>query len=433
MKIEDIDKEMKEVKASTAAAHSAFQEEDFVTAAKLYSSVAAQLQRVYSADHPDALRFFLLAGDSYFYLDRFSEAADTYLQLQSVVDSHPGASVDRSVLCFKTAKALEKAKRFDEAEKAYGKALDVCNKNLSENHPLLTIVNESFAGFIRHIRKNPQASIAFEERAEDLRERNKNIHGLYENYLEPLKRRAETIRSDNLHARADGRRDCQNPPQQVVFNRRRSEDKDKSTTVKTLKIAAASLIVFVVISIATGLGLRKVSEQQVAEPEEKPVVSSEYRKNLISNGGFEAERGCENTPEHPVFLIGWKKLCDPVRQTRSVSAIGPSDGIQFVNLGWTGEISHVFYTRLGRSYTLLIDVATPAPDENPVVFYSFDAKNWLPINVKVPNSWHTETIHFLGSGNEMVLTIKSGATTGTSERYVDNVRLYQEPGPLDGL
>ncbi len=174
-----------------------------------------------------------------------------------------------------TAKALEKTKRFDEAEKAYGKALEACNKTLSENHLLLT---ESFAGFIRHIRKKTQASIAFEERAEALRERNKDIHGLYENYLEPLKRRTETIHSDNLQAHADGRRESQNLPQQVVFNQRQSVDKDKSTTIKTLKIVAACLTAFVIIGSATGLGLRKMSEQQATAPEKKQLRQTLTRK-----------------------------------------------------------------------------------------------------------------------------------------------------------
>ncbi len=430
MKIDDIDKEMKEVKASTAAAHKAFQEEDFVTAGKLYLSAAALLQRMYPADHPDTLKCFLLAGDSYYFLERFGEAADTYLKLEVIVGNNESAPVDHNVLYFKTAKALEKAKRFDAAETAYSKALAYSEKTLSENHPLLTIINESYSSFMRHIRKNPAAANVYEERAETLRERNKNIHGLYENYLEPLKKRSESVHSANLHARGDGKSSSQSPAQQIVITPQRTE---KADTKKQLKIAAAVVVCFVGLSVIIGLSLRKASEAPPEAAEKKSAPVTGFRMNLMPNGGFEAQRGCKDTPDHPAFLACWQRLRGSVRQTKATGAIGPTDGIQFINLGGQGEISHVFYSEVGRDYTLMIDVAMPAPDKDPVIFYSLDSKNWLPVLVETPNAWHTETIQFKGNGKEMVLTIKAGAPFGISERFVDNVRLYEDASPLDAL
>lgn len=429
MKIEDIDKEMKEVQASTTAAQKAFQEEDYVTAAKVYKAAAAKLRKIYSEDHPDTIKCLLFAGDSFFYLDKFSEAADTYLELEFIVDKHEQAPVDRSVLYFKTAKALEKAKRFDAAQKAYSKAIACGEKTLSENHPLLTIINESFASFLRHVRKNPAAANTYEKRAEELRERNKDIHGLYENYLEPLKKRPESVRNANLHARADGRSTSES--HKIVINK---PTERKSISSKDLKKVAVAVVVFVVISLVVGLSLRQTSVQPDAKVEEKPYVPQPgYDRNLMSNGGFEVERGCVDTPDHPAGLTGWKKVRDRVCLQKAIGLIGPTDGVHFLRLEMFGQVDHEIHTTRGRTYTLLLDVSTPAPDENPVVVYSLDGKTWSPIKVPKANEWHTETIHFKGNGGPMTFSLRAGSETGTTQRFVDNVRLYQDATPQEGF
>lgn len=426
MRMEDIDKEMKGIKASTSAAHKAFQDEDYVTAAKLFLVAAEQLGRIYPPDHPDVLQCFLHAGDSYYYLERFSEAAKTYRELEKTLIQFPDAPVDRPVLSFKIAKALSKSRQFDEAEKAYAKAVEVCESLLPETHPLLTIVNEANAGFVRHVRKNPSGAQLCEQRAQGLRERNKDIHGLYENYLEPLKRKIDlSVSSDRVS-------DNRSSGAYLSPSSRSSEGSDKPRANKTGLIVGAVLAGIVVVGLATGLQFR-IAEETTPEktadgPRPTPALpapdDSQFM-NLISNGSFEADRTCDENNTNCPYLATWIKVKEPAALTKYTNVLGPSNGKQFLNLGETGEISHEIITVPGKSYTLRLDFASPKPAKDGLLSYSLEADRWQTIALGAADQWTSLSIPFIASKKKMILRIAAGPEKDNDQRYLDNVRLFE--------
>lgn len=433
MRMEDIDKEMKGIKASTSAAHKAFQEEDYVSAAKLFLAAADQLGRIYPADHPDVLQCFLQAGDSFYYLERFSEAAKTYADLEKTLIQFPNAPVDRPVLTFKIAKALSKSRQFDEAEKAYEKAVEVCESLLPETHPLLTIVNEAHAGFVRHVRKNPAAAQSFELRAQQLRERNKDIHGLYENYLEPLRRKIDPAHS--IDWGGDSRASGSYAGSSSVFS---NDGGGRPGAMKKGLVVGAVLAGLVVVGLATGMKFRTATETAPAKTggtlrsvPSMPVADDAQFLNLISNGSFEADRTCdENNPNCP-YLATWIKVKEPVTLTKFTNVLGPSNGKQFLNLGESGEITHEIFTEPGKSYTLRMDFATPKPAKEGLLSYSLESGKWEPLPVEAADQWTTLSVPFIAGQKKVILRIAAGPEKGNDQRYLDNVRLFETPAPWD--
>ena len=453
MRMEDIDKEMKGIKASTSAAHKAFQEEDYVTAAKLFLAAADQLGRIYPADHPEVLQCFLQTGDSYYYLERFSEAAKMYADLEKTLIQFPNAPIDRPVLSFKIAKALSKSRQFDEAEKAYENAVEVCESLLPETHPLLTIVNEAHSGFVRHVRKNPAGAQSFEQRAQQLRERNKDIHGLYENYLEPLKRKMDPALSTGRGG--DSRASGSYAGSSSGFS---NDGGGKPGALRKGLIVGAVITGLAVVGLATGLKFRTAEEaapsktsaanispadtslasSSPANTDEAsrsipamPIADDAQFLNLISNGSFEADRTCdENNPNCP-YLATWIKVKEPVTLTKYTNLLGPSNGKQFLNLGETGEITHEIITEPGKSYTLRMDFATPKPAKEGLLSYSLEAGKWEPLPVEAAGQWTMLSVPFIAGQKKITLRIAAGPEKGNDQRYLDNVRMFETPAPWE--
>jgi len=184
MKIEDIDREFKELARSLKEAQQAFSQGNFAQAEPLYKRALELVERSYGEDHADTMLCVQNLADTYYSLRKYKEAVPLFRRLLVIKEKTVGvAHPDVAVCLFKLAKTYEKLGMPREAESIYRRAVRVAEQAYGQDHSFVATILESFAGMLRRAQIRLKEASEMEERVRDIRERLGNPNKLSQNLL----------------------------------------------------------------------------------------------------------------------------------------------------------------------------------------------------------------------------------------------------------
>jgi tetratricopeptide (TPR) repeat protein len=172
MRIEDIDREFRELSRSLKEAQQAFRSGNFAQAEPLYLRALELSERSYGDEHPDTCTCLQNLADTYYSLRRYKDAVPLLRRLLITREKQYGvAHAEVAGVLFKLAKAYEKQGQPQEAESIYRRALRVGEQVYGKESTFVATVLESFAAMLKRAQMRLQEVEQMEERVRDLREK----------------------------------------------------------------------------------------------------------------------------------------------------------------------------------------------------------------------------------------------------------------------
>lgn len=301
MKIEDIEREMREVSQSLKDADQAFNEQNYARAEPLYCKALALLERTFGEEHSDTARCLQTLGDTYFALKRYGDAVPIYLRVSALNERMFGQAPSYvAATHFKLAKSFEKLGKLDQAETFYRRALIDGEKAEGPMSAAVALVLESFAGMLKRARLKLDEADAMLERARSIREKSSAQPGKYSHTL--LEQLADTVSPEEAtkarQARAEEEEEEEDgaPAEELERSgrlkfktterarlQRAADSADRRHSFKTAMIVLVSLVV--VVASASFLIWQYA------------VLNSNNRANLTAGSNQEAQQDAPATNE----------------------------------------------------------------------------------------------------------------------------------------
>ncbi len=170
MKIEDIDREFKELAQSMKDGQTALSEGRFGEAERQYLRAFELSKICYGPDHADALLCLHHLGDAYYGMRKYEQCLETLKQLLAKREKLKCANDQESTaIFFKLAKSHEKLGLIREAESYYRKALKSGEGSYGANHSYIATIMESFAAMLKRAQIHLAEAQRLEERVRDVR------------------------------------------------------------------------------------------------------------------------------------------------------------------------------------------------------------------------------------------------------------------------
>jgi tetratricopeptide (TPR) repeat protein len=170
VKIEDIDREFKELAQSMKDGQNALAEGRFGEAERQYLRAFELAKICYGPDHADALQCLHNLGDAYFGMRKYEKCLDTLQQLLAKREKLKYANDQEATsILFKMAKSNEKLGLIREAESFYRKALKSAEGSCGANQSFPATIMESFAGMLKRAQLHLGEAQQLEERVRDIR------------------------------------------------------------------------------------------------------------------------------------------------------------------------------------------------------------------------------------------------------------------------
>jgi hypothetical protein len=170
MKIEDIDREFKELAQSMKDGQTALSEGRFGEAERQYVRASELAKVCYGPDHADALQCLHHLGDAYYGMRKYEQCLETLKELQAKREKQKFANDRESTaILFKLAKSHEKLGLIREADSYYRKALKSGEASYGASHSFLATIMESFAAMLKRAQIHLAEAQQLEERVRDIR------------------------------------------------------------------------------------------------------------------------------------------------------------------------------------------------------------------------------------------------------------------------
>jgi hypothetical protein len=171
MKIEDIDKEFKELAQSLKDGQAAFVSGHFKEAEPLYARALELLERSYGEEHSDTALCLQNLADCHYNQRKYAEAIPLLRRLLIIKEKHQGVShPDVATTLFKLAKVYEKSGMPKESESFYRRALKVGEQAYGLNHQFVGTILESFSAMLKRAQMRLPEAAQMEERLREMRE-----------------------------------------------------------------------------------------------------------------------------------------------------------------------------------------------------------------------------------------------------------------------
>jgi tetratricopeptide (TPR) repeat protein len=171
MKIEDIDKEFKELAQSLKDGQAAFVSGHFKEAEPLYKRALELLERSYGEEHSDTALCLQNLADCHYNLRKYGEAIPLLRRLLIIKEKHQGVShPDVATTLFKLAKVYEKSGMPKESESFYRRALKVGEQAYGLNHQFVGTILESFSAMLKRAQMRLPEAAQMEDRLREMRE-----------------------------------------------------------------------------------------------------------------------------------------------------------------------------------------------------------------------------------------------------------------------
>jgi hypothetical protein len=171
MKIEDIDKEFKELAQSLKDGQAAFATGHFKEAEPLYRRALELLERSYGEEHSDTALCLQNLADCHYNLRKYAEAVPLLRRLLIIKEKHQGVShPDVATTLFKLAKVYEKSGMPKESESFYRRALKVGEQAYGLNHQFVGTILESFSAMLKRAQMRLPEAAQMEERLREMRD-----------------------------------------------------------------------------------------------------------------------------------------------------------------------------------------------------------------------------------------------------------------------
>ena len=170
MKIEDIDREFKELAQSMKDGQSALSEGRFGEAERQYLRAFDLAKICYGPDHADALQCLHNLGDAYYGMRQYEKCLETLKQLLAKREKLKFPNDQESTaIFFKLAKSHEKLGLIREAESFYRKALKSAEGSYGGNQSYPATIMESFATMLKRAQIHLSEAQQLEESVRDIR------------------------------------------------------------------------------------------------------------------------------------------------------------------------------------------------------------------------------------------------------------------------
>ncbi len=170
MKIEDIDKEFKELARIMKDGQLSFVAGRFSEAEPLYREALELLEKSHGEEHSDIAICLQNLADCYYALRKYADAIPHLRRLLIIKEKHLGVShPDVAAVLFKLAKAYEKTGKPRESESFYRRALKVGEQACGPNHLFVATILESFSAMLRRAHMRLAEAAEMEERLREIR------------------------------------------------------------------------------------------------------------------------------------------------------------------------------------------------------------------------------------------------------------------------
>lgn len=264
MRIEEIERELRETEATLKEALSQFNARRYDEAYKSCSRALYLLRRSFSAEDSRCLSCLVLLGDTCYELKRFDEAAGIYHEALGIRErTHDIRDHEYPGALFKLARSYAQTSKVEEADKYFRRAALAARKLMLKGDPLLGNILEAHAGFVQQQgRKNEAEALRREARAN--RQQYASSNQVVERYLEPLIGESvcesrSTAAAENVMTIAPGQglikpreREATIPPGELnssMFSERQDGDRKKDGGKKALAVSALLLALFVTLTL----------------------------------------------------------------------------------------------------------------------------------------------------------------------------------------
>ncbi|HEY9775333.1 MAG TPA: tetratricopeptide repeat protein [Planktothrix sp.] len=187
MKIEDIDREFRELAKSLKEAQQAFRSGNFAQAEPLYKRALELTERSYGEDHADTCVCVGNLADTYYGLRKYKDAVPLFRRLLIMKEKQFGPShAEVAAVLFKLAKTYEKLGQATESESIYRRALRVGEQAYGKESTFVATILESFSAMLRRAQIRLPEAEQMEERVRDIREKIGNPNRVTTNLLGQL-------------------------------------------------------------------------------------------------------------------------------------------------------------------------------------------------------------------------------------------------------
>jgi len=207
MRIDEIERELKDTENTVRAANDCFGREEYAQAYELYKMALPRLSESFGAEDSRTIACLLSLGDTCYTLERFDEAARSYHQALTVKE-RSGQLQDHEYprALFKLARAYARVKP-GEADKYFTRAVQSARQCLLAGDPLIGKILEAHASFLNVAGRAGEAEALIEE-ARTNRQKFGSSSQVVERYLEPLVGQTTippgTMRRANLNPDPEG-------------------------------------------------------------------------------------------------------------------------------------------------------------------------------------------------------------------------------------
>jgi hypothetical protein len=184
MRIEDIDREFRELARSLKEAQQAFRSGNFAQAEPLYKRALELTERSYGEDHADTCVCVQNLADTYYSLRKYKDAVPLFRRLLIMKEKQYGvAHAEVAAVLFKLAKTYEKLGMPHESESIYRRALRVGEQVYGKESTFVATILESFSAMLRRAQIRLPEAEQMEERVRDIREKLGNPNRVTTNLL----------------------------------------------------------------------------------------------------------------------------------------------------------------------------------------------------------------------------------------------------------
>lgn len=166
MRIEDIEREFREMDESLKRAHELARQGETSQASELFMKCLGMLEQAYGPEHPQTAECLEGLADSLYAGARHEEAVEAYRRLSIIGEKVLGSRhPDVIATIFKGARCYDKLNRPDEAHSLYARALRLADQSLPPGNALLGSLLEGYSASLRRAQRSPQLAHDLEERA----------------------------------------------------------------------------------------------------------------------------------------------------------------------------------------------------------------------------------------------------------------------------
>ncbi len=239
MKIEDIDKEFKELAQSLKDGQAAFVTGRFKDAEPLYKRALQLLEASYGEEHSDTAMCLQNLADCYYNQKKYGEAIPLLRRLLIIQEKHQGVShPDVATTLFKLAKVYEKSGMPKESESFYRRALKVGEQAYGRNHQFVGTILESFAAMLKRAQMRLPEAAQMEERLREMREIDPHASGRQKAIGQNTSGRHDRVAdASGRFARLDQNALDRAAQDQNVSGRYNIPEQNVSTSMRSLKSA----------------------------------------------------------------------------------------------------------------------------------------------------------------------------------------------------